>query len=150
MNAKTSTLLFALLLVILAPFVFSQAQNATVTLKGIVSETTLLSNNDLHVWLQNDRVGSEVCLGSSRFLEGQGFLPGVGDSIEVTGTRTGNGSLLVATSLQKGGKTLSLPGTSQPLSSPGANHHCCCGNNDCGSDGHHCSHHHHGHCCDHD
>ena len=138
MNAKTSTLLFALLLIILAPFVRAQAQNATVTLKGIVSETTLLSNNDLHVWLQNDRVGTEVCLGSSRFLEDQGFLPGVGDSIEVTGTRIGNGPLLVATSLQKRGKTLSLPRTSQPLDSPGANGHCCCGNDACGRDAHHC------------
>ena len=148
MNVKIHTLLFALLL-ILAPFARSQMQSATVTLKGIVSETTLLSNNDLHVWLQNDRVGSEVCLGSSHFLEDQGFLPGVGDSIEVTGTRTGNGSLLVATSLQKGGKTLRLLGTSRPLGSPGANGHCCCGNEDCGSSGHHCNHH-HGHCCDHE
>ncbi len=148
MNAKINTLLFVLLL-ILAPFVRSQTQNGAVTLKGIVSETTLLSNNDLHVWLQNDRVGSEVCLGSSRFLEDQGFLPGVGDSIEVTGTRTGNGPLLVATSLQKGGKTLRLPGTSQPLGSPGANGHNC-SHHDCGGYHHGCNHDHHGHCCDHE
>ena len=59
MNAKINTLLFALLL-ILAPFVRSQTQNGTVTLKGIVSETTLLSNNDLHVWLQGEIARNSV------------------------------------------------------------------------------------------
>jgi hypothetical protein len=148
MNAKINTLLFALLL-ILAPFVRSQTQNGTVTLKGIVSETTLLSNNDLHVWLQSDRTGSEVCLGPARFLDDQGFLPGVGDSIEVTGTRVGNGSLLVANSLQMGGKTLTLHRASTTQGCPdcaGRN----CGHHDCGGYHHGCNHDHHRHCCDHE
>ena len=103
MNAKINTLLLALLL-ILTPFVCSQTQGSTINLKGTVSETTLLSNNDLHIWLQSDRAGSEVCLGPARFLDDQGLLPAVGDSIEVTGTRVGNGSLLVATSLKRGAR----------------------------------------------
>lgn len=148
MNAKISTLLFALLL-ILAPFVRSQTQNGTVTLKGIVSETTLLSNNDLHVWLQGDRAGSEVCLGPARFLDDQGFLPGVGDSIEVTGTHVGNGSLLVATSLQKGGKTLTLRRASATQGCPDCGGHNC-GHHGCGGYHQGCNHDHHGHCCDHE
>jgi hypothetical protein len=146
MNGKICTLLFALLL-ILAPFVSSQTQNSPVTLKGVVSETSLLSNKDLHVWLQTERTGSEVCLGSSRFLDDQGFLPGVGDSIEVTGTHVGNGSLLVATSLKMGGKTLSLHRVSATQGCPDCGGHNC-GDHDCGHHG--CNHDHHGHCCDHE
>ncbi len=114
-----------------------------------MSETTLLSNNDLHVWLQGDRVGSEVCLGSSRFLDDQGFLPGVGDSIEVTGTRVGNGSLLVANFLQMGGKTLTLRRASTTQGCPDCGGHNC-SHHDCGGYHHGCNHDHHGHCCDHE
>ena len=146
MIGKRNALLLALIL-ILTPFVWSQTQSDAVTLKGVVGETTLLSNNDLHVWLQGDRAGSEVCLGAARFLEDQGFLPAVGDRIEVTGTRVGNGSLLVADSLQMGSKNLRLRGTSAVPGCPGCRgHHC--GYRDCGGCGHHCNH--HGHCCDHE
>ena len=149
MNAKIHTLLFVLLL-IFAPFARSQTQDDTVTLKGVVSETTLLSNNDLHVWLQNDRIGSEVCLGPSSFLEDHGFLPGVGDSIEITGARVRNGSLLAANSLQMGGKTLKLSGDSRTSRCPG----CCdgqncghdCGGCNCGTYQHHRNRHHGYHC----
>ena len=47
---------------------------------------------------------NSLLFGSSRFLDDQDFLPGVGDSIEVSGTHVGNGSLLVANSLQMGGR----------------------------------------------
>lgn len=147
MNAKVNTLLL-LLLLLLAPFVQSQTQNSTTTLKGTVSETTSLSNNDLHVWLQSDRAGSEVCLGPARFLDDQGFLPEVGDSIEVTGTRVGNGSLLVANSLQMGGRILTLHRASATQGCPDCGHNC--GHHDCGGYHHGCNHDHHGHCCDHE
>ncbi len=146
MIGKRITLLLALIL-ILTPFVWSQTQSDVVTLKGLVGETTLLSNNDLHVCLQGDRAGSEVCLGPARFLEDQGVLPAVGDRIEVTGPRVGNGSLLVADSLQMGGKNLKLRGAAAIPDYPGCTgHHCACG--DCGGCGHHCNH--HGHGCDHE
>ena len=148
MNAKMHTLLFAILF-ILAPFVRSQTQDDTVTLKGTVSETAFLSNNDLHVWLQSDRAGSEVCLGPARFLDARGFLPGVGDSIEVTGTRVGNGSLLVANSLQMGGRTLTLHRASVTQGCPDCGGHNC-SHHDCGGYHHGCNHDHHGHCCDHE
>lgn len=147
MIGKRKSLLFALLL-ILTPFVWSQAQSDAVTLKGLVGETTLLSNDDFHVWLQGDRAGSEVCLGSAGFLKDQGFLPAVGDRIEVTGTRVGNGSLLVANSLQMGGKNLRLRGASVVPDCPGCGGHNC-GYRDCGGCGHHHDHH-HGRCCDHE
>jgi len=145
---KWNTLLFALILIVV-PFVYPQTQSDTVTLKGTVSEITLLSNNDLHVWLQNGRTGSEVCLGPARFLDDQGVQPAVGDSIEVTGTRAGNGSLLVASSLQMGGKPLTLRRTSATEGSPDCGGHNC-GHHDCGGYHHGCNHDHHGHCCDHD
>ncbi len=148
MNAKRSTLLFALLLM-LAPFVRAQAQNGTVSLKGTVSETTLLTNNSLHVWLQSDRAGSEVCLGSSRFLEDQGFLPKVGDSIEVSGMRVGNGSLLVADSLQMGGKTLALRRVSGSPGCPDCGGYGCRRHN-CGGYHRGCNHGGYGHGCDHE
>ncbi|HLI62351.1 MAG TPA: hypothetical protein VKV05_03045 [Terriglobales bacterium] len=152
-----NTLLIAL---ILAFTVFlhaqTQTQNDTVTLKGTVGETTLLSNNDLHVWLQSGRSGSEVCLGPERFLESQGLVPAVGDSIEVTGVRVGNGSLLVASALEMRGKTLNLRASQGPPASssgggpcPG----CGCGGYGCGGygcGGRHCGHCGYGHCCDHE
>jgi hypothetical protein len=144
MNRKRSALLSVLIL-ILIPFVWSQTQTSKVTLKGTVSETTLLSNNDLHVWLQNGRLGSEVCLGPASLLDDQGVLPHVGESIEVTGTRVGNGSFLVANSLEMAGKTIAL--RRDPVRQDYPN----CAEYNCG---HHCGWHHGcnhcGHCCDHD
>jgi hypothetical protein len=151
MIRKRSTLLSVVILMLTA-FAWSQTQSGTVTLKGTVSEATLLSNNDLHVWLQNGSSGSEVCLGSADFLDTQGVLPRVGDNVEVTGIRVGNGSLLAATSLEMGGKTVML--RRGPASSP-TRPDCpnCggyqCGHHGCGYDHHGCNHH-HGHCCDDD
>ena len=148
------TVLIALILVF-APLLQSQTQNSAVTLKGTVGETTLLSNNDLHVWLQNGRSGSEVCLGPERFLASQGLVPAVGDTIEVTGARLGNGSLLVASALEMRGKTLSLHASPDPSASgsaggpcPGGG--CGCGGYGCGGYSHHCGHHGSGHCCGHE
>lgn len=149
MVSKKNLLLLALILA-LATLVWSQAQSDTVTLKGVVGETTLLSNNDLHVWLQDGRAGSEVCLGPARFLEGQGLLPAVGDRIEVTGKRVANGSLLVAGSLQMSGKNLQLRGRSDAADYAGCRgHNCAYGYGNCGDCGHHCNHH-QGHCCGHE
>lgn len=148
MTGKKITLLFALMM-FLAPFVQCQTQSDTMTMKGRVGEETLLYNNDLHVWLQNGHAGSEVCLGSERFLEDRDFRPAVGDLIEVTGTRAGNGSLLVGNSLQIGGKTLKLAGASAATGCAGWCGHCsgqhytCCHDRECYR-------HHHGHCCDHE
>lgn len=149
---RQKSALLSVLILILAPFVWSQTRNSRVTLKGTVSEATLLSNNDLHVWLQNGSSGSEVCLGSADFLDSQGVLPRVGDNVEVTGARVGNGSLLAATSLQMGGKTVTLR---RALTSTPAGQDCpnCggynCGHHGCGY-GHHGCNHYHGHCCDDD
>jgi hypothetical protein len=149
MIRERDTFLLVLILV-LVPIVWSQTQNDLVTLKGTVSETTFLSNNDLHVWLQGERAGSEVCLGPARFLNDQGLMPGVGDTIEVTGRRVGNGSLLVADSLQMRGKTLPLSRASATTGCHDCSGHDC-GDHDCGGYHHHgCGHHHSGHCCDHE
>ncbi len=148
MISKRSALLSVLIL-ILVPIVWPQPQNNTVTLKGTISETTLLSNDDLHVWLQNDRAGSEVCLGPASFLDDQGLLPHVGDSVEVTGTPVANGSLLVANSLEMGGKTVMLRRASARQDCPNCGRYNC-GHHDCGHYRHGCDHFHHGHCCDHE
>jgi len=147
MISKRNMLLLALVL-IFTPFILSQAQTGRITLRGSVTETTLLSNNNLHVWLQSDRDVSEVCLGPTRFLDTQGFVPSVGDNIEVTGTRVGNGSLFVADSLQMGGRTLALRGASVASGCPGCSGYNCM-HHDCAGYDHGCNHH-HGHCCDHD
>jgi hypothetical protein len=144
-----NTLLIALIFALTA-FLQSQTQNSAVTLKGTVGETTLLSNNDLHVWLQSGRSGSEVCLGPERLLESQGLVPAVGDTIEVTGARVGNGSLLVASELEMRGKTLSLHASPDPSASGSAGGPCPGGGCGCGGDGHHCCHHGNGHCCGHE
>jgi len=73
----------------------------------------------------------------------------VGDSIEVTGTRVGNGSLLVANFLQMGGKTLTLRRASTTQGCPDCGGHNC-SHHDCGGYHHGCNHDHHGHCCDHE
>jgi hypothetical protein len=151
---RRNTLVIALILAFTS-FLQCQTQNDAVTLKGTVGETTLLSNNDLHVWLQSGRSGSEVCLGPERFLASQGAVPAVGDSIEVTGVRVGNGSLLVASALEMRGKTLNLRAAQDPPASgsaggpcPGGG--CGCGGYGCGGYGHHCGHHGDGHCCGHE
>ncbi len=151
---QRNLLLFAFIFA-LTTFLQSQTQNDTVTLKGIVGETTLLSNNDLHVWLQGERAGSEVCLGSERLLESQGLLPAVGDTIEVRGERAGNGSLLVASSMEMRGKILNLRGSQNPPASGSSGSACAgggcgCGGHGCAGDGHHCGHHGYGRCCGHD
>lgn len=143
------------LILILVPLLQSQTPSDAVVLKGTVSETTVLSTNDFHVWLQGERSGSEVCLGSKRFLENQGLLPAVGNSIEVTGVRVGNGSLLVASSLQMGGTTIKLRTSQEAQASSNLcpNGGCCgCGCSGYASqgNGHHCDHHGYGQCCDHE
>lgn len=147
-------LLLALILAF-TPLLPSQTQNDTVTLKGTVGETTLLSNNDLHVWLQNGKSGSEVCLGPERYLASQGLVPAVGDTIQVSGARVGNGALLVASALEMQGKTLNLRASQNPPASgsaggpcPGGG--CGCGGYGCGGCGHHSGHCGCGHCCGHE
>ena len=90
----------------------------------------------------------KCCLGSSGFLGDQGFRPRVGDSIEVTGTHVGNGSFLVANSLQMGGKTLTLRRASTTQGCPDCGGHNC-SHYDCGYH-HGCNNDHHGQCCDHE
>lgn len=137
MQGKVTTLAFILFL-FLAPLAHTQSQNDAVTLRGTVGEVTRLSSGDLHVWLETPAGrGSEICLGSSRFLEDRGFLPSIGDSIEITGARARRASLLVANSLQTRGKTLNLSGANALADCPG------CAGRDCG--GHNCGHHN----CDH-
>jgi hypothetical protein len=139
MQCKMTALAFFLFL-FLAPLAQTQTQSDDATLRGTVGEATQLSNGDLHVWLETPSGGgSEVCLGSGRFLEDQGFLPSVGDAIEITGVRAGGRSLLIANSLQIRGKTLTLSGTKTMADCPG------CASHDCG--GHDCGHH---NCVDHD
>lgn len=157
MNVRTCnqfaiTLSLVALTLTLAPLLHSQAQPSATTLKGTVSETTLLSNNNLHVWLQAEGTGSEVCLGPEGFLADQGLVPAVGDRIEVTGVRVGNGSLLVANSLEFRGKALNLRRAqpAQAQGSPCANGGCGCGSCGSGGCGHHGGHHGYGHCCDHE
>jgi hypothetical protein len=138
---------FALIL-LLVPLVHSQTQSSTLILQGTVAETTLLSSGDLHVWLQGEQAGLEVCLGPERFLEDHALLPSVGDAIEVTGTRVGNGSLLIATSLQMGSKSLGLRATPATRGCWGCDGHGC-GHHSCGSRGDQCDHHRYGNCCGH-
>jgi hypothetical protein len=139
-------------LVGLIPFlvilVWSQPQSSSVTLNGIVAETTLLSNNDLHIGLQDGPKGTEVCLGSVRILQLQNLLPTVGDRIEVTGTSVGNGPLLMANSLQIGDRHVRLRGPSDATGRAGCATNGC-GSDDCGACGHH-GNHHHGDCCGHE
>ena len=148
MMGQRYALPFALIL-LLVPLVQSQSQNSTVTLQGTVAETTLLSNGDLHVWLQGEQRGLEVCLGPQGFLQDHALVPSVGDAIEVTGTRVGNGSLLIAASLQMGGKSLGLRGTPATTGCSGCNPHGC-GHHGCGCVGNQCDHHHCGNCCGHE
>jgi hypothetical protein len=122
MVSKKNPILLALIL-LFATLLWCQPQSTTVTLKGVVPETTLLSNNNLHVWLQDGQAGSEVCLGPASFLEGQGLRPEVGDRIEVTGMRVAGGSLLVAHSLQMAGKNLQLRGPSRASGYAGGQRH---------------------------
>ena len=139
MQGKATMLVFILFL-FLAPLVQAQTQNDAVTLRGTVGEVTRLSSGHLHVWLETSTGGgSEVCLGSERFLEDQGLLPGIGESIEIMGTRAGGRSLLIANSLQIRGKTLTLSGTKTMADCPGCASHAC--------GGHNCGHH---NCGDHD
>jgi hypothetical protein len=140
MHGRVTTLAFILFL-FLTPLAQTQTQNEMVTLRGVVGEATQLSNGDLHVWLQSAAGGSEVCLGSARFLADQSLLPGVGDSIEITGARTQKGSLLVANSLQIRGKTLALSGAKGTADCPGCTGHAS-GEHNCGH--HNCG----GHCAD--
>lgn len=137
------------LILMIVPFVWSQTSSESVTLKGTVGETTLLSNNDLHIWLQNGSTGSEVCLGPAQFLKDQGLLPGVGEIVEVTGIHVGNRGVLRANSLQMGGKTLTLDRTFAGQGCPDCGDHNC-GRHDCGTSHHGCDHGHHGHCCAHE
>ena len=148
MQGRASALAIILLLSV-ALFAQSQTQNDAVTLTGTVGKITRLSSGNLHVWLESaSGRGSEVCLGSSRFLEDQGFLPSVGDSIQVTAARTGGASLLVADSLQMRGKTLTLANARVPANCAGCGGYGCAGH-DCG--GQNCGHHNGGHhnCGDH-
>ena len=139
---------FALILLVV-PFVQSQTRSSTVILQGTVAETTLLSNSDLHVWIQGEQAGLEVCLGPKSFLEDHALVPSVGDAIEVTGTLVGNGSLLIATSLHMGSTSLGLRGTPATRGCSGCNNHGC-GYHGCGSRGNQCYHHHYGNCCGHE
>lgn len=148
MHGKVSMFVVGLFL-LTASIIQAQTQNDAVTLSGKVGEATQLSNGDLHVWLESPSgAGSEVCLGSSRFLQDQGFLPDVGDSIEVTAARVGRSSLLVASSLQIRGKTVNLSGAKGTADCPGCTGHNCGGHNcghhcsggQCADCGHHCDH----------
>jgi hypothetical protein len=141
-------LLLGLILMII-PFAWAQASGGTETMKGTVGETTLLSTNDLHIWLQNGSTGSEVCLGPVQFLRDQAFLPGTGDTVEVTGVRVGRRGVLRANTLQMGGKTLTLDHAVAGQGCPDCGgHHC--GHHGCGTYHHGCDQGHHGHCCDHE
>lgn len=136
MQGRVTALAFMMVLS-LASLTQSQTQNDAVTLTGTVGEVTRLSSGSLHVWLESTSGrGSEVCLGSSRFLEDQGFLPSVGDSIQVTGARAGRASLLMASSLQMRGKTLTLGRGRAMANCPGCGGHGCggqnCGHQTCG------------------
>jgi len=139
---------FALIL-LLVPFVQSQTQSSTVILDGTVAETILLSNSDLHVRLQGEQTGLEVSLGPKRFLGEHALVPSVGDAIEVTGTLVGNGSLLIATSLHMGGRSLRLRRTPATSGCSGCKGHGC-SHHSCGSHGDRCGHHRYGNCCGHE
>jgi hypothetical protein len=76
-------------------------------------------------------------------------LPRVGDSVEVTGIRAGNGSLLVANSLQMGAKTVTLRRATARQDCPDCGGYNCSHHN-CGYLHHGCDHGHHRHCCDHE
>lgn len=146
-NGKKAFLLGLILVVV--PIVWGQTSSDSVTLKGTVGETTLLSNNDLHIWVQTGNTGSEVCLGPSQVLRNQGLLPNPGDTVEVTGIRVGNRGVLRASSLQIAGKTVALDHTFAAKSCRGCGDHNC-DHHDCGSSHHGCDHGHYGHCCDHE
>jgi len=148
MTDRKKVLLLGLILMVV-PLVRSQIPSDSVTLKGTVGETTLLSNNDLHIWIQNGNTGSEVCLGPSQLLRDQGFLPSIGDTVEVSGTRVGNRGVLRANSLQMGGRTLALDRSAAGQNCPNCADHDC-GHHDCGAYHHGCEHGHHGRCCDHE
>ena len=138
MTNRQNAFLLGLILAVV-PLVWSQTSNDSVTLKGTVGGTTLLYNDDLHIWVQNGNTGSEVCLGPSKLLKDQGLLPNIGDTVEVTGMRVGNRGVLRANSLQIGGKALALDHGFAARGCPG-----------CGGYHHGCDHGHHGHCCDHE
>lgn len=148
MICRRNALLLALVL-ITVPFLWSQTSSDSVTLKRTVGETTLLSNKDFHIWLQNGATDSEVCLGPAQFLRDQGAMPNTGDTVEVTGTWVGNRGVLRADTLQIGGRTLSLARTYAGGGCPGCGGHNC-GYHGCGAYHHGCGHGHQGHCCDHE
>jgi len=145
MNAQVNTLL--LLLLPFLPFRSVSDAEQHDSFEGTVSETTFLSNNDLHVWLQSDRAGSEVCLGPARFLDDQGFLPEVGDSIEVTGTASATDPCWWPIPAN-GRQDFDATRASATQGCPDCGHNC--GHHDCGGYHHGCNHDHHGHCCDHE
>ena len=136
------------LILIFVPFVWSQTSGDSVTFKGTVGETTLLSNSNLHIWVQNGNTGAEVCLGPAQFLKSEGFLPGIGDTVQVTGSRVGKRGVLRANTLQMGGKTLTLDHSNVGQSPPDCGGHSCA-HQACG-DHHGCNHWHHGHCYGHE
>lgn len=149
MASTKNQILLALILLFAIPLC-CQTSSTAVTLAGLVGETWLLSNNNLHVWVQNGQNASEVCLGSASFLQKQGVVPHVGDRIEVTGTRLAGGSLLVASSLQIGNKNLQLRQASGTFRCSGCQGDGCgygCAYGDCDGCAHQGSSH-HGHCCD--
>ena len=84
----------------------TSAQAQATTLRGTVSQVSHPDGTGTHVWLENAGKTQEVCLGQSRYLEDNSFVPKVGDVIDVTGGL--DGRVFVADTFGLGGRTLNL------------------------------------------
>ncbi len=107
--------LLSVAVVATASILFAQNQSSTnmkspITLQGTVTEVTHPSPYETHVLLQTKQGTQEICLGDSRFLDENGLSPKRGDATEVTGftSRTEDGTLVVANSLQGGSQNVKL------------------------------------------
>lgn len=107
--------LLSVAVVATASILFAQSQSSAnmkspVSLQGTVKEVTHPAPYETHVLLQTKGGTQEICLGDSRFLDENGLSPKTGDAIEVTGftSRTEDGTLVVANSLQEGSRNLKL------------------------------------------
>ncbi len=104
MNPAKLTILLTVFLVLSSLLLFA---GTTVTaMRGTVKQVVYPGGTETHVWLASDGTTEEVCLGSLHFLKQNGFVPKLGEVIEVTGEQRGH--IFVASSVRIGDRMLML------------------------------------------